>query len=94
MAYTTNFTKRTHVVYEIDDGEPTISPTVDYPAYEAQLQKRYRFVWLYGFWKPNAIKNWVKNRGEKVKRLKASHVYFNTGRGGCEAVPVSLEEAA
>ena len=92
MSY--NFAKRTHVVYEVEDDEPTISPRVDYPAYEAQLERRYRFVWLYGLWKPNTIKNWVRSRGEKVKSLKASHVYFNTSKGGCEAVPVSLEEAA
>ena len=38
MAY--SFAKRTHVVYEIEDDEPTISPRVDYPAYEAQLETK------------------------------------------------------
>lgn len=91
MAY--NFTKQTHLVYQVEDNEPTISPSVDYPAYEAQLERRYRFVWLYGLWKPKTIKNWVMSRGEKVKSLKASHVYFNTSKGGWHTVPISLEEA-
>ena len=89
-----NFSKKTQVVYEVEIDEPLLSPCGNRYAYEAQLEQRYRFVWLSGLWKPETIKNWVKARGEKVKSLKASHVYFNTSKGGCEAVPISLEEAA
>ena len=89
-----NFSKQTQVVYEVEIDEPLLSPVANPVAYEAQLEKRYRFLWLSGLWKPQAIKNWVKFRNEKIKNLKANHVYFNTSKGGCEAVPISLEEAA
>ena len=86
-----NFAKKTQIVYEVEIDEPLLSPREDRLAYEAQLERRYRFVWLSGLWKPKNIKNWVKARGEKVKTLKANHVYFNSSKGGCEAVPLDLQ---
>jgi hypothetical protein len=88
-----NFSKQTQVVYEVEIDEPLLSPCGNRYAYEAQLHQRYRFVWLSGLWKPETVRNWVKSRGENVKKLTANHVYFNNSKGGFEAVPLDLGEA-
>ncbi len=90
MSYTCD--KKTQVVYEVEIDEPILSPVGDRLAYEAQMDRRYRFVWLSGLWKPKNIINWLKARNEKVKSLKANHVYFYNGKGGCQAVPLNMQE--